>query len=118
LPSANALPSAALGKGYTTKILSAKTSLPSAFCQALGKAFVGHSQSLFRVPLWQRKDAVTAHETLTDALSSAPLLGTRQRIFFKKLCRVSVCIALGKEKNLKNYLPSALPWHSAKKIFF
>jgi hypothetical protein len=38
LPSTKALPSAALDKGYTVKISSAKTSLPSIFfCQALGK---------------------------------------------------------------------------------
>jgi hypothetical protein len=37
LSSAKALPSAALGKGYTAKISSAKTTLPSDFCRALDK---------------------------------------------------------------------------------
>ena len=39
LHSAKALPSAALGKDYSVKNESAKTSLPSVFCRALGKAF-------------------------------------------------------------------------------
>ena len=37
--SANGLPSATLGKGYTAKKLSAKGSLLNVFCPALGKAF-------------------------------------------------------------------------------
>ena len=39
LHSAKALPSAALGKEHSAKKESAKTSLPSVFCRALGKAF-------------------------------------------------------------------------------
>jgi hypothetical protein len=39
LHSARALPSVTLGKGHSAAILSAKTSLPNAFCQALGKGF-------------------------------------------------------------------------------
>jgi hypothetical protein len=39
LHSAKALPSVALGKGHSVKKLSAKLSLPSAFCRALGKGF-------------------------------------------------------------------------------
>ena len=39
LHSAKALPSAALGKGHLAKNRSAKVSLPSVFCRALGKAF-------------------------------------------------------------------------------
>jgi hypothetical protein len=37
---------------------------------------------LFVAGTRQRKIAVTAHGTLTEALPCAPLLGTRQRIFF------------------------------------
>ena len=39
LHSAKALPSAALGKEHSAKKESTKTSLPSVFCRALGKAF-------------------------------------------------------------------------------
>jgi hypothetical protein len=39
LHSAKALPSVTLGKGHSVVIMSAKTSLPSAFCRALGKGF-------------------------------------------------------------------------------
>ena len=39
LHSAKALPSAALSKDHSVKNESAKTSLPSVFCRALGKAF-------------------------------------------------------------------------------
>jgi hypothetical protein len=50
--SANALPSVALGKGHTEEKISAKGTLPSAFRQALGKAFadrkVSHSAKFKR----------------------------------------------------------------------
>jgi hypothetical protein len=50
----------------------------------------------------QRKVVMTAHSTLTDALPSAPLHGTQQRIFFE------------------NFFAECSPsWHSAKKkVFF
>jgi hypothetical protein len=46
LHSAKALPSVTLGKGYSVKISSAKTSLPSAFCRALGKGFAECQKAL------------------------------------------------------------------------
>jgi hypothetical protein len=49
------LPSAALDKDYTAKLLSAKAILLSAFCRALGKGFAECHDST-----WQRKVVVTA----------------------------------------------------------
>jgi hypothetical protein len=72
----HALPRA-LSKGYTTKISSAKIFLSSAFCRALGKGFAECHDGTR-----QRKVAMIAHGTLTDSLPCAPLLGTRQRIFY------------------------------------
>jgi hypothetical protein len=64
--SAKALPSAALGKGHSEKVLLANASLPSVICQALGKGFVK-----CYVSTRQRKVAVTALAPVTAALPSA-----------------------------------------------
>jgi hypothetical protein len=61
----------------------------------------------------QRKVIVMAHRTLTDEHS------TKIFFYFFKLYRVSLCRALGKEKNLKNSLPSAHnPGTRQRKKFF
>jgi hypothetical protein len=46
LHSAKAFSSVTLGKGHSAAILSAKTSLPSAFCRALGKGFAECQKAL------------------------------------------------------------------------
>jgi hypothetical protein len=84
---ANPLPSVALGKEETIKKGSAKVSLPSVFCQALGKDF---AECL--ILLSAKKIDVTAEETVTD-VCRVPETSTRQ----------SVCS-----------LPSVLNQHSAK----
>ena len=101
--SAKALPSAALGIGHLEKKKSAKPSLPSVICRALGKAFAE-----CRPNTRQRKVAINHDGCFAECLKD----DTRQRIyiiFFPKLfaeCRLSA-------KNFLFFLKKSLcrvPW--------
>jgi hypothetical protein len=109
LHSANALPSVTPGKERSANCTSAKASLPSTFCRALGKDFAE-----CHLALGKKKSPSRRQVTVTD-LSPSAHGGTRQRRF---ICRVSGGLALGKEPSsgpLCQYL-CRVPWqkHSAK----
>jgi hypothetical protein len=115
LHSAKALPSVTLSKGYSAVIMSAKTSLPSAFCRTLGKGFAEcqgrHSaKKSSRDGVWGRD----------DVFAECPWVGTRQRkVAVMAFGAVTASLpsalelALGKDWALCRV---PLNWHSAKSL--
>jgi hypothetical protein len=81
--SANTLPNVTLGKEETAKKGSAKASLPSVFCQALGKDFAERL-----ILLSAKKMNVTVEETVTD-VCQVPKRSTQQKctLFAECCCR-------------------------------
>ena len=95
LHSVKPLPSAALGKELSAYLFTAKASLPSAACRALGKGFPECHDGTR-----QRKAAVMARSQWRP-LCRVPRVGTRQRnvffiFYFKKCFAECLHLALGK----------------------
>jgi hypothetical protein len=115
LPSAKALPSAALDKEYMTKNSSAKTYLPRVFYQAVPRQ------------LSANKSCRDEANNVNGYFVECPTAGHSVKKFFLKiLCRVPLCMALGKEffffENslpfFENSLPSGPLRGTRQRIFF
>ena len=115
LHSAKPLPSAALSKELSAYLFTAKASLPSAACWALGKGFPECHDGT------RQRKAVVMARSRWRPLCRVPRVGTRQRnvffiLFLKKCFADCLHLALGKACFLffGFSLPSAVGRHSAK----